>query len=153
MALMHILMHAFSKASLFMAVGAVIHGQGGDQDARGISGGSVLSRQVVYGVVMAVSVFSLGGLIGLAGAVSKDGLYNMMYVGQHSGGADGGLGVYGSDWAFRVALCALVGSGIYSAGLIMMAVVPLEVGSVGSRSGLMARHVKGKIESGDDRIM
>ena len=74
MALMHILMHAFSKASLFMAVGAVIHGQGGDQDARGISGGRVLSRQVVYGVGMAVSVFSLGGRIGLAGCVTTAGL-------------------------------------------------------------------------------
>lgn len=69
-AMFHFLTHAFFKAALFLAAGAVIHALGGEQDMRRM-GGLGKRLPVVYWLTLP-SVLALAGAPPLAGFFSKE---------------------------------------------------------------------------------
>lgn len=69
-AVFHLATHAFFKALLFLAAGAVIHALGGEQDLRRMGG---LSRKLpVTARTFAIGALALAGIFPLAGFWSKD---------------------------------------------------------------------------------
>ena len=71
-AIFHLMTHAFFKALLFLAAGAVIHSLGGEQDLRKMGG---LRRKLpVTFAVTTVSVLAIAGIFPFAGFFSKDAI-------------------------------------------------------------------------------
>jgi NADH-quinone oxidoreductase subunit L len=68
----HTFTHAFFKATLFLGVGAVMHGFGGQLDLRRLSGVAWMRGFGLVGVAMLVGSLNLGGVPGTAGFFSKD---------------------------------------------------------------------------------
>ncbi|MBM4108381.1 MAG: NADH-quinone oxidoreductase subunit L [Phycisphaerae bacterium] len=68
----HTLTHAFFKATLFLAVGAVMHGFGGQLDLRRLSGVARMRGFGIVGLAMLVGSLNLSGVPGTAGFFSKD---------------------------------------------------------------------------------
>lgn len=68
----HLVSHAFFKALLFLAAGAVIHSLSGEQDMRNMGG---LRKKIpVTFWTMTAAVFAISGLPPLVGFASKDGV-------------------------------------------------------------------------------
>ena len=77
----HLYTHAFFKALLFLAAGAVIHALAGEQDLRRMGG---LRRElpVAYWTFL-VGALAIAGVPGLAGFFSKDEILFRTYAGGH----------------------------------------------------------------------
>nr|AFJ54203.1 NADH dehydrogenase subunit 5 [Pomphorhynchus sp. TP-2012] len=79
LAMMHMAVHALFKSLLFVAVGVIILMSCHDQDYRGVLGlGGEFSAMM--GVVVLSSVWSLLGLMGFSGWVTKDTLLESVYL-------------------------------------------------------------------------
>jgi NADH-quinone oxidoreductase subunit L len=71
-AIFHLVTHAFFKALLFLAAGAVIHGLGGEQDLRKMGG---LWKKLPFTfAVTTVGVLAIAGFFPFAGFFSKDAI-------------------------------------------------------------------------------
>ena len=68
----HVFTHAFFKALLFLACGAVMHGFAGQLDLRKISGLIKVPGWKIVSITMLVGCLNLAGFFGLAGFWSKD---------------------------------------------------------------------------------
>jgi NADH-quinone oxidoreductase subunit L len=71
-AIFHLLTHAFFKALLFLAAGAVIHSLGGEQDLRKMGG--LWKKLPVTFAVTTVGVLAIAGFPPFAGFFSKDAI-------------------------------------------------------------------------------
>jgi NADH-quinone oxidoreductase subunit L len=67
--LIHVIIHAFAKANLFLNVGNVLHSRFSQQDSRAISSGDE-DRSLFISVF--ISVFSLSGTVFFSGFFSKE---------------------------------------------------------------------------------
>jgi NADH-quinone oxidoreductase subunit L len=68
----HTFTHAFFKATLFLGVGAVMHGFGGQLDLRRLSGVMWMKGFGLIGIAMLIGSINLAGVPGTAGYFSKD---------------------------------------------------------------------------------
>ena len=68
----HVLTHAFFKATLFLACGAVMHGFAGQLDLRKLSGVGFMKGWGIVGLAMFVGCLNLAGFPFTAGYFSKD---------------------------------------------------------------------------------
>jgi NADH-quinone oxidoreductase subunit L len=68
----HVFTHAFFKATLFLGVGAVMHGFGGQLDLRRLSGVMWMKGFGLVGVAMLIGSVNLSGVPFTAGYFSKD---------------------------------------------------------------------------------
>jgi NADH-quinone oxidoreductase subunit L len=82
-AIFHLVMHAFFKALLFLAAGAVIHAMGGEQDLRKMGG--LREKLPVTFWTMTVAVFAIAGFPPFAGFFSKDAILYAAFL-QGTGG-------------------------------------------------------------------
>jgi NADH-quinone oxidoreductase subunit L len=71
-AIFHLVTHAFFKALLFLAAGAVIHAIGGEQDLRKMGG--LWKKLPVTFWTMTAAVFAIAGFFPFAGFFSKDAI-------------------------------------------------------------------------------
>jgi NADH-quinone oxidoreductase subunit L len=71
-AIFHLMTHAFFKALLFLAAGAVIHSLGGEQDLRKMGG--LWRKLPVTFAVTTVGVLAIAGIYPFAGFFSKDAI-------------------------------------------------------------------------------
>jgi NADH-quinone oxidoreductase subunit L len=71
-AIFHLMTHAFFKALLFLAAGAVIHAIGGEQDLRKMGG--LWKKLPVTFAVTTVGVLAIAGFFPFAGFFSKDAI-------------------------------------------------------------------------------
>lgn len=71
-AIFHLVTHAFFKALLFLAAGAVIHSLGGEQDLRRMGG--LWKKLPVTFAVTTVGVLAIAGFFPFAGFFSKDAI-------------------------------------------------------------------------------
>jgi len=71
-AIFHLVTHAFFKALLFLAAGAVIHGMGGEQDLHKMGG--LWKKLPVTFAVTTVGVLAIAGFPPFAGFFSKDAI-------------------------------------------------------------------------------
>lgn len=79
LAFFHLVAHAFFKAILFIAAGALIHSMGDYQDTRLMGGGESL---VVAKAVVLLARISLAGLPFLTGFYSKDLILEVFMIGK-----------------------------------------------------------------------
>ncbi len=82
-AIFHLVMHAFFKALLFLAAGAVIHAMGGEQDLRKMGG--LRQKLPVTFWTMTAAVFAIAGFPPFAGFFSKDAILYAAFL-QGTGG-------------------------------------------------------------------
>nr|DAZ91309.1 TPA_asm: ND5 [Baikalogammarus pullus] len=78
LAFFHLIMHAMFKSTLFLCMGVVIHGAGGTQDSRSVSGFNVSSPSL--GVVLSATNLALCGFPFLGGFYSKDPILEYMFM-------------------------------------------------------------------------
>ena len=69
-ALLHLMVHAFSKALLFLGAGSVMHGMNEETDIRKMGG--LRHRMPITSLTFLIGALSLAGIIPLAGFWSKD---------------------------------------------------------------------------------
>jgi NADH-quinone oxidoreductase subunit L len=79
----HLVTHAFFKALLFLAAGAVIHSLGGEQDMR-VMGGLRKKIPVTFWT-MTMAVFAICGFPPFAGFFSKDEILYQAFIWPHGG--------------------------------------------------------------------
>ena len=77
-AIFHLVTHAFFKALLFLAAGAVIHAIGGEQDLRKM-GGLWKKLPVTFAVTM-IGVLAIAGFFPFAGFFSKDAILSAAFM-------------------------------------------------------------------------
>ncbi|MDR3751413.1 MAG: NADH-quinone oxidoreductase subunit L [Terracidiphilus sp.] len=82
-AIFHLMTHAFFKALLFLAAGAVIHSLGGEQDLRKMGG--LWKKMPVTFAMTTVGVLAIAGFFPLAGFFSKDAILYAAFVQGGSG--------------------------------------------------------------------
>jgi NADH-quinone oxidoreductase subunit L len=82
-AIFHLMTHAFFKALLFLAAGAVIHSLGGEQDLRKMGG--LWKKMPVTFAVTTVGVLAIAGFFPFAGFFSKDAILYAAFVHGGSG--------------------------------------------------------------------
>jgi NADH-quinone oxidoreductase subunit L len=82
-AIFHLVTHAFFKALLFLAAGAVIHALGGEQDLRKMGG--LRKKLPLTFWTMTIAVFTIAGFPPLAAFFSKDAILYAAFV-QGNGG-------------------------------------------------------------------
>ena len=75
----HVFTHAFFKATLFLACGAVMHGFAGQLDLRKLSGVAWMKGWGIVGAAMLVGCVNLAGLPFTAGFFSKDMILAQAY--------------------------------------------------------------------------
>jgi NADH-quinone oxidoreductase subunit L len=71
-AIFHLMTHAFFKALLFLAAGAIIHAIGGEQDLRKMGG--LRNKLPATFAITTVGVLAIGGFYPFAGFFSKDAI-------------------------------------------------------------------------------
>jgi NADH-quinone oxidoreductase subunit L len=76
----HVFTHAFFKALLFLACGAVMHGFAGQLDLRKLSGVQKMPGWRIVGITMLVGCINLAGFPGTAGFWSKDMILAQAFV-------------------------------------------------------------------------
>lgn len=79
----HVFTHAFFKASLFLACGAVMHGFAGQLDLRKLSGVGFMKGWQVVALAMLVGCLNLAGFPFTAGYFSKDMILAEAFVTPH----------------------------------------------------------------------
>jgi NADH-quinone oxidoreductase subunit L len=77
-AIFHLMTHAFFKALLFLAAGAIIHSIGGEQDLRKMGG--LWKKLPVTFVVTTIGVLAIAGFYPFAGFYSKDAILYAAFV-------------------------------------------------------------------------
>ena len=77
-AIFHLMTHAFFKALLFLAAGAVIHAVGGEQDMRKMGG--LWKEMPVTFATMTAAVLAISGFFPFAGFFSKDAILYAAYL-------------------------------------------------------------------------
>ena len=77
-AIFHLMTHAFFKALLFLAAGAVIHSVGGEQDMRKMGG--LWKKMPVTFATMLTAVLAICGIPPFAGFFSKDAILYAAYL-------------------------------------------------------------------------
>ena len=82
-AIFHLMTHAFFKALLFLAAGAVIHSLGGEQDLRKMGG--LRKKLPVTFAVTTVGVLAIAGIFPFAGFFSKDAILYAAFLQGTSG--------------------------------------------------------------------
>jgi NADH-quinone oxidoreductase subunit L len=82
-AIFHLMTHAFFKALLFLAAGAVIHAMGGEQDMRKMGG--LWKKMPVTFATMFAAVLAICGIPPFAGFFSKDAILYATYLHGRSG--------------------------------------------------------------------
>ncbi|MGH9589494.1 MAG: NADH-quinone oxidoreductase subunit L [Terracidiphilus sp.] len=82
-AIFHLMTHAFLKALLFLAAGAVIHALGGEQDMRKMGG--MWKKMPVTFATMTAAVLAICGIFPFAGFFSKDAILYAAYLHGTSG--------------------------------------------------------------------
>ncbi|HEV2134102.1 MAG TPA: NADH-quinone oxidoreductase subunit L [Terracidiphilus sp.] len=89
-AIFHLMTHAFFKALLFLAAGAVIHSLGGEQDMRKMGG--LWKKMPVTFATMTAAVLAICGIPPFAGFFSKDAILYAAYLHGRSGKILWGIG-------------------------------------------------------------
>jgi NADH-quinone oxidoreductase subunit L len=89
-AIFHLMTHAFFKALLFLAAGAVIHAVGGEQDMRKMGG--LWKKMPVTFATMTAAVLAICGIPPFAGFFSKDAILYAAYLHGRSGKVLWGVG-------------------------------------------------------------
>ena len=84
-AIFHLVTHAFFKALLFLAAGAVIHAIGGEQDLRKMGG--LWKKLPLTFAVTTAGVLAIGGFFPFAGFFSKDAILYAAFLQGPSGKA------------------------------------------------------------------
>jgi NADH-quinone oxidoreductase subunit L len=102
----HLFTHAFFKALLFLASGAVIHALAGEQDIRRM-GGLRRDLPVTYWTFV-IGALAISGIPGLAGFFSKDEILYRTFVGGH-------------PWMWAIGVAASLMTGIYMFRLVFVA--------------------------------
>ncbi len=102
----HLFTHAFFKALLFLAAGAVIHALAGEQDLRRM-GGLRRDLPVTYWTFL-IGALAIAGVPGLAGFFSKDEILYRTFASGHT-------------WMWAIAAAASLLTGIYMFRLVFMA--------------------------------
>jgi NADH-quinone oxidoreductase subunit L len=102
----HLFTHAFFKALLFLASGAVIHALAGEQDIRRM-GGLRRDLPVTYWTFV-IGALAISGIPGLAGFFSKDEILYRTFVGGH-------------PWMWAIGVAASLLTGIYMFRLVFVA--------------------------------
>jgi NADH-quinone oxidoreductase subunit L len=93
-ALFHLMTHAFFKALLFLAAGAVIHGLGGEQDMRKM--GALGSKMPLARIVFLIGALAISGIPPFAGFFSKEAILGTFpLLGDSNPGITSGLGTAG----------------------------------------------------------
>jgi NADH-quinone oxidoreductase subunit L len=93
-ALFHLMTHAFFKALLFLAAGAVIHGLGGEQDMRKM--GALGSKMPLARIVFLIGALAISGIPPFAGFFSKEAILGTFpLLGDSNPGITSGLGAAG----------------------------------------------------------
>jgi NADH-quinone oxidoreductase subunit L len=130
--------HAFFKALLFLAAGAVIHSLGGEQDMREMGG--LRYRLKITFVTFLIGAVAISGIPPLAGFWSKDDILNSLLANATSGGG-------------RV-FYLLWGIGILTAGLTAFYMFRLFFGifAGGYRGSGRADHAINDEEENDENI-
>jgi len=82
-AIFHLMTHAFFKALLFLAAGAVIHAIGGEQDLRKMGG--LRKKLPATFAVTTVGVLAIGGFFPFAGFFSKDAILYAAFLQGNNG--------------------------------------------------------------------
>ncbi len=77
-AIFHLVTHAFFKALLFLAAGAVIHSIGGEQDLRKMGG--LRKKLPVTFAVTTIGVLAIAGFFPFAGFFSKDAILSAAFM-------------------------------------------------------------------------
>ena len=110
-AIFHLVTHAFFKALLFLAAGAVIHSLGGEQDLRRMGG--LWKKLPVTFAVTTVGVLAIAGFFPFAGFFSKDAILYAAFLQGPSGRALWLVGVVTafvtSFYMFRLWIMAFLG--------------------------------------------
>jgi NADH-quinone oxidoreductase subunit L len=110
-AIFHLLTHAFFKALLFLAAGAVIHSLGGEQDLRRMGG--LWKKLPVTFAVTTVGVLAIAGFPPFAGFFSKDAILYAAFLQQPHGRVLWAVGVVTalltSFYMFRLWYMAFLG--------------------------------------------
>ncbi|MCS7090350.1 MAG: proton-conducting transporter membrane subunit [Verrucomicrobiota bacterium] len=109
---LHILNHVFYKGALFMLVGVVDHAAG-TRDLRELGG--LWRRMPAVGVIFAIAVATMAGMIGTTGFVSKEILFKEIFAVMKTHGA---LGFYAAMAVFassvlKVAVCGRMLWGVF----------------------------------------
>jgi NADH-quinone oxidoreductase subunit L len=76
----HTFTHAFFKATLFLGVGAVMHGFGGQLDLRRLSGVMWMRGFMLVGIAMLIGSINLAGVPFTAGYFSKDMILAQAFI-------------------------------------------------------------------------
>jgi NADH-quinone oxidoreductase subunit L len=82
-ALFHLETHAFFKALLFLSAGLIIHGLGGEQDLRKMSG--ILNFLPLSCFLLLIGALALTGTQPLAGSYSKHNIIEMVTASPYGG--------------------------------------------------------------------
>jgi NADH-quinone oxidoreductase subunit L len=130
--------HAFFKALLFLAAGAVIHSLGGEQDMREMGG--LRYRLKITFLTFLIGALAISGIPPLAGFWSKDDILSSLLANATSGGGR----IFYLIW----------GIGILTAGLTAFYMFRLFFGifAGGYRGSEQAEHTKNDEEDNDENI-
>jgi NADH-quinone oxidoreductase subunit L len=115
----HVFTHAFFKATLFLACGAVMHGFAGQLDLRKLSGVMKMKGWGIVGVAMLIGCLNLAGFPFTAGFFSKDMILAEAFSNTHFAPIGwillftAGLTAY---YTFRVFFRVFVGPKFYEPG-------------------------------------
>ena len=112
-AIFHLMTHAFFKALLFLAAGAVIHALNGEQDMRKMGG--LWKKMPVTFATMTAAVMAICGIPPFAGFFSKDAILYAAYLHGTGGKILWGIGAFTALltalYMFRLWYMTFIGSG------------------------------------------
>jgi NADH-quinone oxidoreductase subunit L len=134
----HTFTHAFFKATLFLGVGAVMHGFGGQLDLRRLSGVMWMKGFGLVGIAMLIGSINLSGVPFTAGYFSKDIILAEAFARPHGQ-------IIGSQWVAWILLLTAGMTAYYTFRTFLRVYVGPKEFSPGDDAELidMGRHPKG----------